>query len=632
MHNSLPYFKKNLKILQKASPPLAYQLERVDASDLELCHTQQKELNLRRLYQKQIYYYHSQSCALKEAQEWFQTLDLHLASVIFVYGVGLGYYYEAAQKWLKQHSHHTLIFLEEDLSVLFRLCETQLGSNLLKDPQVQLIFLEDEQSRYATFNELSWAYFKTPFVFSSLKLYHQLNPEGYSRLKHEICFRIEQKKVIADEYLQFGVVYYRNFYPNLLELTQSYWGNGLINHFRQVPAIICGAGPSLNKNMHLLLELKDRALIFAGGSALNALIPRGILPHFGVAIDPNFAQYARVSVAQSHHIPFFYHNRLHHQALTAIKGPRLYLTGEGGYPSSCWFEKQLGIEGQNLDTGHNVINFSVQIAQALGCNPIILIGTDLAFTDQEYYANGVAQNLNLTTEDLKIHGLDSPAILKTDIYGKPIYTLWKWISESRWFSNFAELHPELTILNATEGGLGFKGIPNLSLEEVKEKFLKFKKNEINTIDKKIQQYSLSHLTTQHILQVLLEMKESLDACISLFLKMIEENDRLIKQIQKEKFLPLNTQTPTMALLENDIEEQIGYQHLLDIFNSVFIRLNHHTLQDIQSSKKRISQKKRMLKKLDLEAQRFVFLRDVARLNGALIQHAIKEKNLSFLNR
>ena len=35
--------------------------------------------------------------ALNEAQEWFQSLDLHLATVIFVYGIGLGYYYEAAK-------------------------------------------------------------------------------------------------------------------------------------------------------------------------------------------------------------------------------------------------------------------------------------------------------------------------------------------------------------------------------------------------------------------------------------------------------------------------------------------------------------------------------------------------------
>ena len=41
---------------------------------------------------------------------------------------------------------------------------------------------------------------------------------------------------------------------------------------------------------------------------------------------------------------------------------------------------------------------------------------------------------------------------RNDIHGNPVYTLWKWITEAKWISDFAENHPELTILNATEGG------------------------------------------------------------------------------------------------------------------------------------------------------------------------------------
>ena len=135
----------------------------------------------------------------------------------------------------------------------------------------------------------------------------------------------------------------------MLQLPHAYNGNGLFECFKDVPAIICGAGPSLDKNIDLLARLKDKALIFAGSTALNALIGKKILPHFGAAIDPHIHQYSRVAAAEPFPYPFFYRNRLYHEALLAISGPRLYLTGDGGYATGNWFEKMLDIEGEDLE-------------------------------------------------------------------------------------------------------------------------------------------------------------------------------------------------------------------------------------------------------------------------------------------
>lgn len=617
------YFKKNFQLLQKTEPSLAFQLSLIDPSDLEFCWTEQHELNLKRLYKGRSFYYHSPISALKEAEDWIQSLDLHVATVIIVYGIGLGYYYEAAKAWLKQHPHHQLVFLEEDLSVLYRLCETQLGNQILKDPQVQIFWLHtDETLNYPIFNELTWTYFNTPFLVTSLKLYQEVDPDSCSKIEHEISFQFEQKKVVVNEYLQMGISFFRNFFPNLLKLPHSYSGNALFNCFSNVPAIICGAGPSLSKNIDLLPELKKHALIFAGGSALNALIPKGIIPHFGVAIDPNLPQYSRVAVAEPYSIPFFYRGRLFHEALAVIHGPRLYLTGEGGHATPKWFEKQLKIEGEDLDAGHNVVNFSIQIAQALGCNPILIIGTDLAFTNQEYYAKGIAANLKLTQEELKIHNSEDPPVLQTDIHGQPIYTLWKWITESRWISHFAETHPETKLINATEGGLGFKDVPNLSLREAADQFLTQAQIEIEKIDQKIQMHALNFIPLGRIKELMLEMKQSLDQCVRLLSKLLEENDRLANAIQQGSLFPSDLRTPQIALLESDLEEQIGYQFLLEIFSQIYIRLHHRHLQDVQSPKRRMSKEKRALSKLELEKQRYVFLRDVTQFNRDLILHTL----------
>jgi hypothetical protein len=634
MKHQEKHFKRNLKLLQKTHPALALQLTMIDPSELEFCWTQQEEVNLKRLYDNHSYYYHSPTNALEEAQQWLQSLDLHVATVIFVYGIGLGYYYQAAKPWLKQHPHHALVFLEEDLGVLHRLFETELGTQLLKDPQVQVVYFRNSLAEdKPIFNQLSWTYFESPFVISALKLYEEVNPEGYLQLHHQLSFYLMRKKTFVEEYLQHGVGFFRNFYPNLLELPQSYWGNGLFNRFAQIPAIICGAGPSLNKNVDLLPSLMQHALIFAGGSALNALIPRGIIPHFGVAIDPNKEQYPRVVISQSYHIPFFYRNRLFHEALLAIKGARLYLTGSGGYETAHWFEKQLNIEGQDLDEGHNVVNFSLQIAQALGCNPIILVGVDLAFTNEEYYADGIVTNLGLTEDDLAIDkAREFEPVLREDIYGKPVSTLWKWVTEAEWISEFAELHPEITIINATEGGLGFKGIANLSLRDAAQQFLKTPRKEIQSISQEIAKHSLRHISPQRILELLNEMKNSLDRCITLFSRLLEADNQLAQAIKQGAPFSPALQTPHSSLLETEIEEEIAYQFILDIFNKVYIHSHHREIQDLQLSKQGLSIKRRALRQLEFKKQRIIFLRDVAQTNRELIEHTVEERRQRMRNR
>lgn len=618
MNKQPDFFKKNLAKLKKLNPKLAYQLTLHDPTPLEFQQKQGK-VNLKREYQGQTYYYHDSDQPEQEADEWFKELALTKETVIYVYGIGLGYYYEAAKEWLKKDPTHQLVFLEEDLSVLYRLFETERGAELLKNPQVQIVHFEDFQADKALLNELSWTYILCPFVVSCLKLYGEVNSEGFLNLKHQLSHQLVQKKVLVDEYLQYGIVFFRNFYPNLLEIHHSYLGNELFNQFKNVPAIICGAGPSLKKNKDVLKKLTDQALIFAGGSSLNALVAGGVIPHFGAGVDPNQGQHERLMQTQSVSIPFFYRNRLFHEALKVVKGPHLYLTGSGGYEIASWFENQLGIEGEVLDEGHNVVNFCIEIAHALGCNPIILVGADLAFTDQKKYAEGVINQADFNQEQLQDSDFESQPILRQDINGEPIYTLWKWVTESEWTSEFAENHPEVTLINATEGGLGFKNIPNQTLKGVAQSYLKSSSNLTDRIKKEIAKHSLARIDSKQVIQLLKDFQQSLKRCLSLFDRLIEEMNQLTDKIKRKIPFPESLQTTESALIEMEIDEEPSYQHLLDTFNSIYIRLHHRTIQRLQSIGKKSS-----LKKIELSIHRLNFLKDVARVNIELIQRSLRD--------
>src|SRR5262249_22757958 len=149
-----------------------------------------------------------------------------------------------------------VIFLEDHIEVIAHLLPTQLGTELLHDSQAQLIYFADLND--PVFHELTWKFIHREIAVVAIPAYENTSEE----LKHKIYHDSTHKNITINEYLDGGRGYYLNFYRNLSLLPQSYWGNALFKQFEGIPAILCGAGPSLQKQLPLLHQLKDHALIF----------------------------------------------------------------------------------------------------------------------------------------------------------------------------------------------------------------------------------------------------------------------------------------------------------------------------------------------------------------------------------
>jgi 6-hydroxymethylpterin diphosphokinase MptE-like len=236
-------------------------------------------------------------------------------------------------------------------------------------------------------------------------------------------------------------VFQENFAANLRQLPRAGHWRHLVGKYSGVPAIICGAGPSLDN----VLDKLHGGLIIAAGSALTGL--RHVRPHLAVGVDPNPPQLHRMLAHHAFEVPLLFRPRMHHEAVALHHGPLLYLSGENGHPIARYAEQKLNLEGPEMVHGYNVVHLAVEVARNLGCSPIILTGLDLAFTDGAPYASGV--------DDA---GVDEPRILTTDIHGNPIETLQKWITEADWLSRYS--HP---LYNATGAGLPIAGVPTFDL-------------------------------------------------------------------------------------------------------------------------------------------------------------------------
>ena len=96
-----------------------------------------------------------------------------------------------------------------------------------------------------------------------------------------------------------------------------------------------------------------------------------------------------------------------------------------------WFYDSLQLDGLALEGGWNVATFSIALAAALGCNPIIFVGLDLRLEEGQLYAPGVTGERKEAPKD--------------------------WEMAALWLEEFIQAHPEIEFINATEGGRGFSG-------------------------------------------------------------------------------------------------------------------------------------------------------------------------------
>ena len=152
-----------------------------------------------------------------------------------------------------------------------------------------------------------------------------------------------------------------------------------------VPAIIVAAGPSLDQNLETLREASKRALVLCVNTAATALAAAGIVPHAIVAIESLDVSPQLAEIPDLADIPAF---------LELTANPALW-----GLPfptkvpisvdtSACSIFSGRIDRGHHLSAGFCVANAATSIAYVLGCDPIVLVGSDLAYAGERVYASG----------------------------------------------------------------------------------------------------------------------------------------------------------------------------------------------------------------------------------------------------
>jgi hypothetical protein len=210
----------------------------------------------------------------------------------------------------------------------------------------------------------------------------ELDKQKFGAAADEIQSAIE--KVSSDYSVQayFGMRWFSNIIRNLKPAGLQ---NRSISPIRE--AAICAAGPSLDDQIPLLFEQKQKRELFviSADTALPALLSRGLRPDAVVSIDCQHISYYHFMGTDCADIPLF----LDISSPPLLSGfSHLPFFFSGGHPLSAYISQEWRPLPLLDTSGGNVSHACLSLAESLGAQRITVYGADFSYPDGKVYAKG----------------------------------------------------------------------------------------------------------------------------------------------------------------------------------------------------------------------------------------------------
>lgn len=242
------------------------------------------------------------------------------------------------------------------------------------------------------------------------------------------------------------------------------------NAFPNMSSIIFAAGPSLDKHIQELKDLQDKFIIIAVDTSLKALLEAGITPDFVLLMDGQYLNYLHIAgvnassvlITESSVYPSVFYSNFKAKCLASSFFPL------GRYIE----EKNRNIE--SLSAGGSVATSSWDFARFMGCNPIIMAGLDLAFTQNKTHSSACKFEMDALFSSDRFSPLEKISYKMLDIknteiadgYKNKVLTDSKMKMFAWWFESKIEEYPNFKTYNFMAQGLKIPNMPSIEKKEL----------------------------------------------------------------------------------------------------------------------------------------------------------------------
>ena len=469
-------FLHNMRALWRCDPQLALRVDAVgDDERLPIEETRSGVWTTKATAEDgSLAYLHSRYDPVQEAHRFVEGVSLKEKFCVVVAGLGLGYHVKA----LSERMAGDAFVLCTEPSI--RLIATALSCVDLADMIASrrlLILADDDKTR----------------LHERLKDHSALMMLGAEFVQHPPSMRVagqEHGRIInaIAEFVTFtrmslltlvsnSKITCKNIAMNLVNYMTTPPIDMLRGRFAGDPAIVISAGPSLSRNIDELAALKGRAVLCAVQTALKPLMERGIVPDFVTSLD--FHEMSRKffeGVGGLRGVHLVAEPKATWHVIDNYPGPVSLL---GNKWAQMLVGHELGGRGM-LDAGATVAHLAFYLAAYLGCDPIVFVGQDLAYTGHAFYVPGVEIHKTWRSELNRFHTIEQkewerivrnrPILQKVPgNEGGTLYT------DELLFTYLEQFQKDIAkvpsrVINATEGGARIQGTEVMALRDVAEQF------------------------------------------------------------------------------------------------------------------------------------------------------------------
>jgi hypothetical protein len=385
----------------------------------------------------------------KEINQLLYTLeDLKFDSLIFLFGIDTGEYLQDLKELLC--AKNRVIIFEPNLAICKKF-DSKLADNIslvpFEENQVSQIF--DNTIHFKNINNI---------YFHAFGNYSSVYKEEYDRLIEHLDWTIINAASQVELAKRFKKIFIQNMTANMMVLNQS----TPIHHYRStnlnVPALVVSGGPSLDSNIRDMLNHKDQLdqyFIITGSRTAEALTKNGILPDMIVSVDPVDANFDMMKNCLNLEAPLAFYEYSNRYLVGNYKGDKIFI-------SLLLSQTVKGFEQyQGVYCGGSVAHACIDIANMMGCSPIIFLGQDLAYTYNKHHADSAVFDYDKSL----LYG--ATTIVK-DVYGNPVGTTITLDHYRRRLEHYIAIYKDqkrIRFINCSYGA-DINGAPHKELSDV----------------------------------------------------------------------------------------------------------------------------------------------------------------------
>lgn len=419
-------------------------------------------------------YLHSRHDPVAEAETWAKGVPIDGTYCFVLCGLGLGYHIKALFARLK--SEAILVCVEPSLATVSTAMASVDLTELLGSQRFILLVDDDK-----------------PRLHAKLQPFSTLMMLGTQVFKHAPSARVAdaaQQTVVTAvtefiTYTRMGLMTLvnnskttcRNIAMNLATYVSTPPIDLLKDRFPGCPGVVVSAGPSLSRNIDQIRDLKGKAVLCAVQTALRPLMDRGIVPDFVTSLDfhemsAKFFQ----GVGNLRDVHLIAEPKASWHVIDPYPGPVSLL-------DNAWARLVLGDElgaRGGLPAGATVAHLAFYLAVHLGCDPIIFVGQDLAFTGHVFYVPGVEIHRAWQGELNRFNSIEQkewdriarnrPILRKVPgVDGIDLYTDELLFTYLEQFERDVAAAP-YRVINATQGGAHIRGTTSMPLSDAVARF------------------------------------------------------------------------------------------------------------------------------------------------------------------